>query len=306
MLEGLLAPLRVVLHRSLADWLIVVATWLVIVCATTLLATGVLYGDAVALSGLRQLIAAEPIGETSVVVDMRVDPEELAPVDEVVSRQVRRILGWTDGELARVIRSGTFDLEGGVSSATETDLAVFAAADRLEQHATLVEGAWPASAAEPMEVALSSPAAAVLGLAVGDELSLASRTGEDRTVDLRVVGRWEPDDAGERYWLGDALELSGASQGASFRLHGPFVVTADDLVGRVATGSVDVSWRALPAFENLALEDVRWMRSDAASLERRIRTNSVRAPSSASRPGCRPCSVEPIGHCWSAARACWS
>ena len=39
MLEGLLAPLRVVLQRSFADWLIVAATWLVIVCATTLLAS---------------------------------------------------------------------------------------------------------------------------------------------------------------------------------------------------------------------------------------------------------------------------
>ncbi len=50
MLEGLLAPLRVVLQRSLADWLIVVTTWLVIVCATTLLAIGVLYGDGVKAS----------------------------------------------------------------------------------------------------------------------------------------------------------------------------------------------------------------------------------------------------------------
>jgi hypothetical protein len=270
MLEGLLAPLRVVLHRSFADWLIVVATWLVIVCATTLLAIGVLYGDAVALSGLRQAIRAEPVAETSVVVDMRVDPDELPDVDEAVTRQVRRILGWTDGELARVIRSGTFDLEGQVAIADETDLAVFAAADRLEQHATIVDGAWPASGADPIEVAVSRAAADGLGLSVGDELSLANRAGEDRTVDLRIVGRWEPNDATDPYWLGDALDLSGVSVGASFTVHGPFVVTADDMVGRVATGRLDMSWRALPAFENLALENVRWMRSDTAALERRI------------------------------------
>jgi hypothetical protein len=270
MLEGLLAPLRVVLHRSFADWLIVVATWLVIVCATTLLAIGVLYGDAVALSGLRQAIGAEPIGETSVVVDMRVDPEELAHVDEVISRQVRRILGWTDGELARVFRSGTFDLDVQVAEAGATDLAVFAAADRLEQHAAIVEGAWPATGGDPVEVAVSSAVADALGLGVGDELSLANRAGEDRTVDLRIVGRWEPNDTADPYWLGDELELTGVSQGASFTVHGPLVVTADDMVERVATGRLDMSWRALPAFDNLALEDVRWMRSDAAALERRI------------------------------------
>jgi hypothetical protein len=270
MLEGLLAPLRVVLHRSFADWLIVVATWLVIVCATTLLAIGVLYGDAVALSGLRQAIGAHPIQETSVVVDMRVDPDELAHVDEVVSRQVRRILGWTDGELARIIRSGTFDLDGQVAAAGETDLAVFAAADRLEHHASVVEGAWPATGADPVEVAVSSAVADGLGLAVGDELSLTNRAGEDRTVDLRVVGRWEPDDPAAPYWLGDPLELAGVSAGSSFTVHGPLVVTADDMVERVASGRLDMGWRALPAFDNLALDDVRWMRSDAAALERRI------------------------------------
>lgn len=271
MLEGLLAPLRVVLQRSLADWLIVVATWLVIACATTLLAIGVLYGDAVALSGLRQTLAAGSIAATSIDVQMRVEPDELANVDEVVTRQSRRILGWTDGELARTIRSGTYGLDGAVADASETDLAIFAAADRLTDHATIVEGEWPASAADPIEVALSIGAADALGLEVGDELSLTSRAGAGRVVDLRIVGTWAPNDPGERYWLGDALDLTGVSPGTSFTLHGPLVVTGDDLVGRVATGDLDVSWRTLPEFDNLALENVRWMRSDAAELERRIR-----------------------------------
>ena len=156
MLEGPLAPLRVVLQRSLADWLIVAATWLVIVCATTLLAIGVLYGDAVALSGLRETLAAEPAAATSIDVQMRVEPDELGTVDEAVSRQSRRILGWTGGELARTIRSGSYDLSGAIADASETDVAIFEAADRLVEHATLVEGAWPASGAEPLEAAVST------------------------------------------------------------------------------------------------------------------------------------------------------
>ena len=175
MLEGLLAPLRVVLHRSFADWLIVVATWLVILCATTLLAIGVLYGDAVSLSGLRQLIAAQPVTTTSLVVDMRVAPEELAEVDEVIGHQVGRVLGWTDGELARVISSGTYDFAGAIPDVAETDLAVFAAADRLDRHATLVDGTWPASGEEPLQVAISTAAADRLGISVGDELRMSSR-----------------------------------------------------------------------------------------------------------------------------------
>ena len=271
MLEGLLAPLRVVLQRSLADWLIVVATWLVIVCATTLLAIGVLYGDAVALSGLRQTLATESIAATSIDVQMRVEPDELATVDEVVSRQSRRILGWTDGELARTIRSGTFGLDGATAGASETDLAIFAAADRLTDHATIVAGRWPESDMHPLEVSISTGAANALKLAVGDELSLMSRAGGDRVVELRIVGTWEPNDPDERYWLGDLLDLTGVAEGASFTVHGPLVATGGDLVGRVATGDLDVSWRTLPVFDNLALDDVGWMRADTAALERRIR-----------------------------------
>ncbi|HYI65658.1 MAG TPA: FtsX-like permease family protein [Candidatus Limnocylindrales bacterium] len=272
MLEGLLAPLRVVLQRSVADWLIVAATWLVIVCATTLLAIGVLYGDAVALSGLRQTLAAQPAAATSIDVQMRVEPGELTTVDAAVSQHSRRILGWTDGELARTIRSGSYDLAGAVPDASETDVAVFAAADRLVDHATIVDGAWPESGAEPLEVAISTGAANALGLAVGDELSLTSRAGEDRVVEVRIAGTWRPDDPGERYWLGDELELSGVSAGPSFTVHGPLVVTGADLVDRVATGDLDVSWRTLPNFDNLALENVRWLRSDTVALERRIRS----------------------------------
>jgi FtsX-like permease family protein len=271
MLEGLLAPLRVVLQRSVADWLIVVATWLVIVCATTLLAIGVLYGDAVALSGLRQTLAAEPATATSIDVQMRVEPAELASADEAVTRQSRRILGWTDGELARTIRSGSYDLDGAVADTSETDVAIFAAADRLVEHATMVDGAWPDSGAEPLQAAISTGAAADLGLAVGDELSLTSRAGEDRVVEVRIVGVWRPNDPTEGYWLGDALELTGISEGTSFTVHGPLVITGADLVDRVATGDLEVSWRTFPDFDNLALENVRWLRSDTTALERRIR-----------------------------------
>ena len=273
MLEGLLAPLRVVLHRSFADWLIVAATWLVIACATTLLAIGVLYGDAVSLSGLRQLIAAQPVTTTSLVVEMRVAPGEQADVDEVISRQVRRVLGWTDGELARIITSGTYDFAGAITTVAETDLTVFAAADRIDQHATVVEGTWPVSGVEPLEAAISSAAAERVGIGVGDELTLTSRGGEVRTLEVRIVGRWEPNDPGDRYWLADELELTGLEPGASFNVHGPLVVTGDDLVTRVATRNLDMTWRALPEFENLALENVRWMRSDAAALERRIQAD---------------------------------
>src|SRR5687768_17998748 len=80
MLQAPLAALRVVLQRSFADWLIVAATWLVIVCATTLVAVGILYGDAVALTGLQQVIRESPPTATTVAVELRAAPDELGEV----------------------------------------------------------------------------------------------------------------------------------------------------------------------------------------------------------------------------------
>ncbi len=271
MLEGLVAPLRVVLQRSLADWLLVAATWVVILSATTLLAVGVLYGDAVALSGLRQRLADEPQAATTVEVGMRVDPAELDVVDDVVDSQARRILAWAEGQLVRGIRSGSLDLVSGVGGLSDTDLGVAAALDRLEDHATLVSGAWPNPERQPLEATVSVAAAERLGLRVGDVVSVRSRSGSRSEIDVLVSGIWQPTDPADRYWEAGSLELTGIEEGASFTLHGPLMVTTEDLIGSLTAGKLDVTWRALPDFDRLALQNVRWMRSDAAALEGRIR-----------------------------------
>src|SRR6188474_205306 len=115
--QGLMAPVRVVLQRSYADWLIVAATWLVILCATALVAIGVMYGDAVAKTGLDRILADQPGTATSVVVQIRTPADELDDVEAKVERQVGRILGWTGGELRTIAHSETYALP----AADETD-----------------------------------------------------------------------------------------------------------------------------------------------------------------------------------------
>ena len=269
MLQGLMAPLRMVLQRGLADWLIVAATWLVIVCATTLVALGVLYGDAVALTGLRRILEDQPAAATTVAVDMRAAQDELQAAEEAVNRQAGRILGWTDGELVTLGESESYALPEQPSD-ERTSLAVFAAFEGIDRHAELLDGRWAEAGAEPMEAALSSVAADALGLGVGDELSLTSRRGTDRTLAVRVTGVWEPIDVADPYWEPGGLALTGVSEASSFLTHGPFLVAWDDLVGRTVSGDLALSFRVLPEFENLAVDDVNWMRSDTAALERRL------------------------------------
>src|SRR3990170_1065723 len=115
MLQGLMGPLRVVLQRSFADWLIVAATRLV--------AIGILYGDAVALTGLRQVIAEAPATSTTVGVQMRAAGEELSEIEPKIERQVGRIMGWTGGEVITVTQSETYALPRQFSQ-DQTDLAL--------------------------------------------------------------------------------------------------------------------------------------------------------------------------------------
>ena len=267
--QGLMAPLRVVVQRSFADWLIVAATWLVILCATTLVAIGVLYGDAVALTGLRQVLADQPPVTTAVAVDTRVSADELADVEPKIDRQLSRILGWTGGELISVRQSETYALPE-QSSDERTDLALFASYEGLDRHVDLVAGELPTDGADPMEVAVSSAVAENVGLAVGDEMSLTSQRGSDRRLEVRIAGIWEARDAADPYWHGEPLEIDGSTESTSFTTHGPFVVGPHDLVGRTASGDIGLELRALPDFDRLAVEDVNWMRSDTAALARRL------------------------------------
>jgi ABC-type lipoprotein release transport system permease subunit len=267
--QGLMAPLRVVVQRSFADWLIVAATWLVILCAMTLVAIGVLYGDAVALTGLRQVLADQPAVTTSIAVDSRASADELGDVEPKIERALGRILGWTGGELISVLQSETYALPD-QSSAERTDLALLASYEALDRHARLIAGELPTDGAAPMEVAVSSAVAANLGLSVGDEMSLTSQRGGDRTLAVRIVGIWEANDSADPYWRAEPLEIDGLTESASFTTHGPFVVGRDDLVARTASGDIGLELRALPDFDELAVEDVNWMRSDTAALERRL------------------------------------
>jgi hypothetical protein len=269
MLQGLVAPFRMVLQRSLAEWLIVAATWVVVLGATTLVAIGVLYGDAVALTGLRRIIADQPLATTTVVVEMRAAADELDAAQAAVDRQAGRILGWTGGEMVRIGTSESYALPEQVLE-ERTELVVFAALEGIERHAELVDGAWPVDGAEPMETAVSRAVAERLALKPGDELQVTSQRGADRTLDVRVVGVWEPTDQTAPYWEPGGLPLAGVSEAASFVTHGPLVVTWDDLIGRTVSGDVGLSFRVLPNFDNLAVDDVNWMRSDTAALERRM------------------------------------
>ncbi len=244
---------RAVVNRSRADWPVVVAAWLLLVSATTLLSAGALYGEAVAVGGLHQAILAEPVADRSLVIRLAAAPGEISALDASVAGVADATLGATGGLVARIAGSDAFAAVGSDPS-TVTDLDTVATYQGIERHATLTAGRWPEPGRSPLDAVLSQGAATSLDLGLGDRVDLVSRRAADRTVALQIVGIWQPT-PGDPYWLGRALDLRGAAPGSRFTEHGPFVIADADL-GRAIVGEADVEWRVVPDVAALALDDV--------------------------------------------------
>jgi hypothetical protein len=61
-----MAGWRMSLRRTLADWPMVAAAWLITLLAATLVSTGPIYSSAAAVAGVRRAIADAPAADTTV------------------------------------------------------------------------------------------------------------------------------------------------------------------------------------------------------------------------------------------------
>ncbi len=265
---GIAGLWRAVLQRARVDWPVLFAAWLLLLCATTLLSAAALYGDTVALGGIRRSIETAAAPDRTLAVRISADPTLAAQLDGPVRDELGRSIQETGGEVALVARSGALDFRDRAAADVQEG-ALLASHENIAAHADLVAGAWPAAGGSPVETAIADGAAAALGVAVGDELALEGSLDETLGAELRVVGIWRahPDDP---YWLGDPLELGGVELRGAFRLHGPFVVERADLEAVVGSRRLDLQWRAIPAVGNLDADGVDVLRDDVASLRQRL------------------------------------
>jgi hypothetical protein len=247
----------------------VAAAWLLLLCATTLLTAGSLYGDAVALGGLRATMADAPPADRAVVVGATVRPADAPALDAPVRRELDRVLGFTGGEIARVMSSTSY-ADAAIDSAGVTELTKFASYEGLERHATLVEGSWPVSGATPQEAGLSAGAAELLGLRAGDRITLVSRLSQALRTEVQITAIWSPI-ASDPYWLDAELELAGSVVRGSFTTVAPFVIPADDLLARDFGDRLDMEWRALPDPDGFRIDDIARIRATADDLASALR-----------------------------------
>ena len=263
----MVATLLVSLRRARAAWPIVLAAGLTCLLATTLLAAGPIYADAVSQAGLRRVMADAAVADANVEITLRADRGAATEMDEAVITTANAAFSGLDVALVRTGRSGTFDLPVDEPGPVP-DLVELAALEGIEAHATLLDGAWPTSdAGTAVPVAVVEQAATALGLAVGDTLDLASRRDPDRTVDARIVGIFAIDDPEDRYWWGDAQTIDGVRRSDDFATHGPFFTTMDELLEHDPADQVELGWRIAIDPQSVTLDELAATRARMEGLD---------------------------------------
>ena len=256
---------RLVLRRAGHDRLVVAAAFVTVLLATTLLASGPIYAEAVAASGLQRTLEDAPVRDATVSVSGQVAPGDYEALDEQVTRAVEEVFGAGVVEVHRSSLSASYALPGGDGVPAE-GLTVFGSFEGLEEHAELVTGEWPAGAAgEEVEAALSEPAARALGLAQGDVIEVASVQDQDEIVPVRVAGVYRVTSVDDPYWWGSPLEIDGREE-LRFTTFGPLVVSEEAFAALAADGA-EARWRAEPDAAGIGLDDLAVLRERLAGLE---------------------------------------
>ena len=280
-MHALIAALRVSLRRSRADWPIVAAAWLVTLLAAALVAAGPVYWAAASTAGLGRTVADAPVTDTSIEVSLYGTPAHVADIDGPVVADLQQAIATVGGSVLREVRSSATLTIASRPSIRTGDLATLGSLDGLADHATLIDGGWPADrsgTSGPIEVAVVDAVASELRLAVGDELSLVTQEGNAAKVQVRLAGIFAIDSVVDPFWQGDEQLTSGIVDGQGFRTFGPFLATSNDLLRHTPIVSVHAWWRAFPDLARLSVDDIASLRGALAAVPDHLKTATGEAP----------------------------
>lgn len=261
------AAWRVVLKRSLSDWLILLAAFITILLATTLLAAGPIYADAVTLSGVHRTLHDAPVTDANVEISTRARGDAYAELDANVVEAASAAFAPTGGEIWRTGKSESYALPGQAPEDV-TDLTVFSFFQDIENRVDIVEGTWPAEVADAraVQAVLLDAAAEQLGLTIGDTLEVESRRDAGQFMTIELVGIYTIRDRLDPYWWEDPLVLNGVQEGESFVTYGPFVTSRTDFLNKLSGTSSELNWRIYPVFDNLTVSEVPQLRAGVENL----------------------------------------
>lgn len=250
-----------------ADWLILVSAFVTIALATSLLAAGPIYADAVTVSALQRTLEDAQVSESNVTVNVNVFPERFDTADEVARSTLAQTFSLIGADIHGHIEAEAFQIGAQNEEAETIELASFQSFEDIEDKATVIEGRWATTTSSPYETTVLDAAATALNLSVGDTIEVVNRRDENMSLTVEIVGLYQPNEPSDAYWFGDELALTGLELSTSFTTYGPFVISGETMTEHFTRARVDADWITLPHFENLGVNQVDQLRANVGSLE---------------------------------------
>ncbi len=201
------------IRRMLGNWRLLISVVIGTLIAGAILASTVVYADAIRDLGLAHALEQESVHE----LDLRLTQTNVAiraPLyaqsKERIDGAVAQTLGKARGAVVRQGTSATFypSAVGDLPDLDDTSRprANFRFRSELLERATLTAGRLPQpepAAGGVIEVMLGAATARANGLALGDRLALHPFWDDEVTpLTVEIVGLLEPNDLSERYWGG--------------------------------------------------------------------------------------------------------
>ncbi|HEX6471714.1 MAG TPA: FtsX-like permease family protein [Streptosporangiaceae bacterium] len=242
-------------------------------CLTALLATTVLvalagYASSVTDGGARRTLERAPADRVETRIAARVTGASYARAERVVAAGLARAFPGVPLTSTAAARGDSYTLPG-QQRERRPRLTAFAMYSRIAEHATLIAGAWPRPVAGAVEAALPAPAARATGMSVGGVYTVRSRL-DGRATRVRITGLFKVNRAGDPFWDGDSLVITGA-QALSYTTFGPLVVAPETFVHRFAATGVTVRWLVEPDVRAIAPHRFGDLADRASGLNDRLR-----------------------------------
>ncbi len=135
------------------------------------------------------------------------------------------------------ISSTAFTLPG---AADDIRLAV-GFIEGADERAELTQGRWPRDDAPTIETAVHATALDHLGIALGDVVEIQPMAGSQNTIEVTVVGAYEPVAASDPAWRDNGAGVRPSS-GDDFTVAGPFLTGRSDVLTRITPTTASAQW----------------------------------------------------------------
>ncbi|MEE4489999.1 ABC transporter permease [Streptomyces sp. BE230] len=255
--------LRIRAHR-----LLLAAAVLAVLLTTSVLAALTAFSGSIGDAALRHTLTHRSAAPASLVISAQVERDRRAAADASARKAARDTFDGLPVTVRKLESSGPYalprSLQDPAARRGDPDLTHFASLDRSRIRITAgrppVAGAGRAGA--PVQVALPTTAADILGLKPGARLKLTDRLG-GKPVQILVTGLYKAADQSDPYWQLDALGGRGIRK-VVFTTYGPLLTDPAVLgSGRISSG--EMSWLAAADFRTVTTDRMAALHESATT-----------------------------------------